>query len=312
MVALPLYRILGRTQLSVSEISLGTVQFGMPYGIPGPNGRLPELSEKESLGVIRRAIEAGVNFLDTARNYGTSEAVIGRALKKRPEEIYVATKLEPLAEELSDHEMKKNILASIEASRKTLGREVIDIMQVHNATEALLQREIIRDTLITAQSKEWIRYKGVSTYGPEAPLKAIQEDYWDTVQVEFNVLNQNCLPVFEAAATKNVGVIVRSAMLKGALTTPDIPASLQPIRQEALKLPDFFERSDLSIPQICLLYVLSHLQVATVLTGVVSADQLQENLAVRELDSFTTDQLREAREKYQANALLTDPRQWQI
>jgi len=308
-----LYRVLGRTCLSVSEISLGTVQFGMPYGIPGPDGRLPELSEKESLAIIRHALELGVNFLDTARNYGISEAVIGRALKRRPEEVYLATKLEPLPEDLSDNDMKKTILVSIEASRKALDREVIDLIQVHNATESLLGREIITETLITAQSKEWIRFKGVSTYGPEAPLRAINQGVWDTVQVEFNVLNQACLPVFDAAASENVGVIVRSAMLKGALTTDEksIPESLKPIRQKALSLPRFFDCPDLSIAEICLLFVLSYPQVSTVLTGVATVEQLKENSQVSSFPKFQSEQLLDA-QTLQLNSEKVDPRQWEL
>lgn len=308
------YRTLGRTGLQVSEISLGTVQLGLPYGIPDQEGHLPSLTEAEAMTILHQAFEESVNFLDTARGYGDSEALIGKALKKTSREIYVATKLEPLSELMDDDEMAKAIRQSIEASRRTLDQETITILQVHNATTNLLKREVILDVLSTARHREWIRFQGVSTYGLEAPKKAIEQGYWDTVQVEFNLFNQQLQEIFDLAQSRNVGLIIRSAMLKGAIATPekDTPEFLKTLYQTAQTLPFFFQRKNLSIPQIALLYVLSHPAVSTTLTGVVHVDQLLENLQASGQGPFTADQLAAAKTFHRDEPQLTDPRQWQF
>lgn len=308
------YRTLGRTGIAISELSLGTVQLGMPYGIPDASGQLPFVPEAEALEILRQGLREGVNFLDTARGYGDSEALIARALHKHSEDVFVATKLEPLSEAMTDDEIAKSIRNAIETSRRTLQREALDILQVHNATEALLDREVIPDLLAQARDREWIRFQGVSTYGAKAPLKAIDQGYWDTVQVEFNVFNQATRGVFEAAQTKNVGVLVRSAMLKGVMTTPAeaMPDALKALAKQAQHLPDFFERRDVSVPQAALLYVLSHPQVSSVLCGVLNVSQLMENLATVEAPQLTAEQLEAARVLHVEDSHLTDPRQWTL
>lgn len=307
------YRILGRTGLQVSEISLGTVQFGLPYGIPDRNGKLPELTESQSIEIIRQACEDGVNFMDTARDYGKSEAVIRQALKTlKNDEIYIATKLKPLNENMSDDELGKTVIASIESSRRTLERETIDILQLHNATENLMKRTALLDILCMAKEREWIRFAGVTTYGLDAPLYAIKDGFWDTVQVEFNLFNQKTSGIFNEAAKNNIGIIVRSAMLKGAmaLAEDETPVNLQTLHKQAKELPAFFKRSNLSIPQIALLFVLSHSQISTVLTGVVSKDQLIENILTEQAFPFSKDELISASALNMDNTDLTDPRRW--
>ncbi len=306
------YRPLGKTGLQVSEISLGTVQLGLPYGLPDASGKLPSLSETEAMTIIHQALQAGINVLDTARSYGDSETIIGKALKKQSREVYVATKLDPLSEEMSDEELVKQIKDSIEGSRRALDRETIELMQVHNATVKLLKREALLDTLAYARGKEWIRFQGVTTYGVEAPQFALSQRYWHTVQVEFNLLNQSLLPIFEQAKEAQAGLIIRSAMLKGAIGSDSstLPESLKALAEKTQGLPAYFDRKSLSVPQIALLFVLSHPQVATVLTGVIHPEQLQENLGALNTTLLSDAQLQVAKILDLGESALTDPRQW--
>lgn len=306
------YRTLGRTGLEIAEVSLGTVQFGLPYGLPDEHGRLPMLDELASLEVLRRAFVEGVNFLDTARSYGTSEAVIGRALKKRQETVYVATKLEPLSDEMTDEEIQKTIRGSIEGSRRALDREMIDLMQVHNATKALLGREVLFDTLYEAQQKERLRFLGVSTYDVKDPEFAMTQPYWDTLQVEFNLLNQQTAVLFDEIQRQNRGLIIRSAMLKGAITADEqaIPDHLKPLAQKAKDLKAIAPDKAMSSAHIALSYVLSHPAVSTVITGVLNTDQLLENLAASKRTHWSAEQLEEAKAFNLGESALTDPRRW--
>lgn len=90
------YRRLGRTNLQVSEISLGTVELGMDYGIP-VQGEQRRPSEADAARTLNCALDLGVNLIDTARAYGNSEAIIGRALKSRRNEYILATKIASLS-----------------------------------------------------------------------------------------------------------------------------------------------------------------------------------------------------------------------
>ncbi|HIL69018.1 MAG TPA: aldo/keto reductase, partial [Verrucomicrobia bacterium] len=92
------YRRLGRANLQVSEVSLGTVELEMDYGIP-VQGEQRRPSESEAVKLLNAAVDRGINFIDTARVYGESEAIVGRALKSRRNEIILATKVDHTRQE---------------------------------------------------------------------------------------------------------------------------------------------------------------------------------------------------------------------
>lgn len=306
-------RLLGNTDLWVSELSLGTVQFGLPYGLPDKKGNLPIMDELEALKVLREAFRAGINFIDTARNYGTSEAVIARALKHAPDDVVLATKLAPLSPEMDHDILVKTAKASIEASRRTLDREVIDLLQIHNATPELMAREELLDVFDEARSKERIRFQGATTYGREAAEFAVAHGFWHTVQVEFNLLNQTLLPVLDEAEKNGVGVIVRSALMKGALVIdPEaLPDNLKPLGDKIRQIPGLVENEPKqSLAQIALGFVLAHEAVSTVICGVMSTEQLEDNLSATTQAPWSAEQLEMARSLNLGESALTDPRQW--
>ena len=107
------YRLLGRTQLSISEVSLGTVELGMEYGLKGiTESNIP--AEADARNLLNRAIDLGVNFIDTASEYGNSEEIIGRALKHRRSEYILATKcMHRLDEGFDQTKSRRSIAKSI-------------------------------------------------------------------------------------------------------------------------------------------------------------------------------------------------------
>jgi 1-deoxyxylulose-5-phosphate synthase len=126
------YLRLGSTGLKVSRICLGC----MSYGLPG-EGNQWVLNEEQSRPYIKRALEAGVNFFDTADVYskGSSEEILGRALKDfaKRDQVVIATKVrQPMGPGPNDYGLsRKHILSSIEASLKRLGTDYIDLYQIH-------------------------------------------------------------------------------------------------------------------------------------------------------------------------------------
>src|SRR5262249_36978880 len=128
------YRILGRTGLRVSALALGTVELGMDYGIamPGEYGRP---AESEAIRLIHAALDAGITLIDTARAYGESEAVIGRALRGRREQAVLATKVRTQREDGATPdgaELRRIMEQALETSLHLLQTDYIDIWQVHH------------------------------------------------------------------------------------------------------------------------------------------------------------------------------------
>src|SRR3954453_19761727 len=118
------YRTLGRTGLQVSLVSLGT-------GGPSRLGQGSGVVEADAHRLVRRALDLGINFIDTAAGYGQSEAILGRALQEVPREAYyLATKFGPLQGDAPKDDAQE-LVASVELSLQRLGVETIDVMQLH-------------------------------------------------------------------------------------------------------------------------------------------------------------------------------------
>src|SRR6476660_4234418 len=132
------YRELGETGLQVSEVSLGTVEIGMPYGI-AENGKVSASDEVQAVRLLNYAVDRGINFIDTARAYGESEAIIGRALHSRRREFILASKvLSNRGQDLTPEQMREATISSVHESLRLLQTDSIDLMMVHcGATEIL-------------------------------------------------------------------------------------------------------------------------------------------------------------------------------
>ena len=213
------YRQLGKTGFKISEISLGTVEIGMPYGIP-ENGNIPAPDETSTVRLLNDALDRGINFIDTARAYGESEAIIGRALHNRRQEYVLASKvLSRRGQKLQSDEMRALTVASVEESFRLLQTDSIDLMMIHCGATEILPEEAIFETLATFKSEGRIRAIGASVYGDEAALAAINHGGYECLQIAYNVLDRRPESgVFALAQVRGVGIVARSVLLKGALT----------------------------------------------------------------------------------------------
>jgi len=133
------FRRLGRTDLRVSEISLGTVELGLDYGI-AENGQPRRPQEAEAARLLHRGLDLGINFIDTARAYGESEAIIGKTLKHHRSEFILCSKVAPYTgENLSSAALKQKLSVSVDASLEALNTDRIDIMMIHSAPVEVIQ-----------------------------------------------------------------------------------------------------------------------------------------------------------------------------
>jgi aryl-alcohol dehydrogenase-like predicted oxidoreductase len=233
------YRTLGRSELRVSALALGTVELGLDYGIAVP-GEFGRPAEAEAIRLVHAAIDAGINLIDTARAYGESEAVLGRALRGRREQVVLATKVRTQRDDgttPSGAALRSLMEQSLDTSLRLLQTDYVDIWQIHNVDAALLdQQDVLAGVFASARRAGKVRAVGGSTYGVEMPLAALETGLFDMLEVTYSVLDQRLADaVLPAAARREVGVVVRSILLKGALTArgDHLPDHLAGLRERS-------------------------------------------------------------------------------
>ena len=212
------YRELGKTGYQVSEISFGAWAIGAEWG---------DVRDEESLAALRRAVDLGVNFFDTADVYGDgrSERLLAQLKKDRQDaEIIIATKAgRRLPEQTAAGYSRENLTAFAERSLQNLETDALDLLQLHcPPTEVYYLPEVfgILDDL-TRQGK--IKHYGVSVEKVEEAVKAIEFPSVKTVQIIFNIFRQRPADLFfELAKQRNIGILARlplsSGMLGGKMT----------------------------------------------------------------------------------------------
>jgi aryl-alcohol dehydrogenase-like predicted oxidoreductase len=277
------YLLLGKTRLRVSRIALGTAAFGLPeYGIQAPD-EPSALSEAEAVRLVQAASEQGINFFDTARGYGDSEAILGKGLAGC-QSCVIATKVGIPADHNGNNSggLTRAVMESLETSLRALRRDVLDIVQIHNATAKDLEVGEVLSVLEHARKQGKLKYVGASVYGEEAALAAIQSGRVDVLQIAVNLLDQRMMnAVLPAATEANVGIIARSALLKGALTerVKLLPQNLRALADAASRTREMLGETWESLPRAALRFCLSVPSVHSVLVGLRSLSELPDAMA---------------------------------
>ena len=206
-------RTLGRTGRPVSVVGLGTWQLGADWG---------DVSEADALAVLEASADAGVTFFDTADVYGDgrSERLIGEFLARRPEAgITVATKMGRRVEQLPEHYVLDNFRAWTERSRRNLGVDTLDLVQLHCPPSSVYADDAVFDALDSLVDEGAVAAYGVSVEKVEEALAAIARPNVATVQIIANAFRLKPLDeVFPAAVEAGVGVIVRVPLASGLLS----------------------------------------------------------------------------------------------
>jgi aryl-alcohol dehydrogenase-like predicted oxidoreductase len=307
----------GRTGLVVSQVSLGTVALGLDYGIELPHEpRRP--NEKDAIRLLQQAADEGINLFDTAPAYGDSERLLGLALGRRPG-CYIATKVSIPVD--ADGKMfhgaplREAVRTSLGNSLRNVGRDVLDIVQIHNATPEVIARGEIAEALREAQSEGKVRFLGASVYGEEAALAAIEAGCFDALQVAYNLLDQRMARrVFPTASRAGVGIIVRSALLKGALTEKAkfLPRELERLRSASEQARDRLAGSWGNLPGVALRFCLSAPDVATVLVGATTRKEVELGLLAANYGPLSAEQLDQTSSLALTDEHLLNPSYWSM
>lgn len=306
--------------MRVSEISLGTWAFGSEWG---------RVSDEDSYAVLDRAVDLGVNFLDTADVYGDgrSERLIGRLLGERAgEEIFVATKagrrLDPHTAGGYDHE---KLSFFVERSLENLGVEVLDLLQLHCPPTEVYRRDETFEALDRLRAAGKIKNYGVSVEKVEEARMALDYPGVKTVQIIFNIFRQRpAEEFFPLAQERRVGVIARvplaSGLLSGKMTAgrefpPDDHRSFN-------REGDAFDRGETfsgvpfdkgleaaeelkelvpegyTLAQLALRWILMHPAVSCAIPGAKRTDQVEDNLAAATMPPIADETMRRIQRIY--------------
>jgi aryl-alcohol dehydrogenase-like predicted oxidoreductase len=294
-------RRLGRTGLSVSEIGYGAWGIGADMWLGA--------QDDESLSALNRAIDLGLNFIDTALAYGRghSEKLVGQVVRERSERIVVASKIPPknlrwpAPDGIDPDEAFPAdwVRSCTERTLSNLGMDTLDVQQFHVWSDEWVGRGSWLEGVEALKDEGKIRFFGISIndHQPSNAIKLVETGVVDTVQVIYNVFDQSPEDELLAACERSdVGVIVRVPFDEGALTGRLGPGAEFPegdfrndyFRDDRLQqVEDHVEAilADLGIereqlPEVALRYVLSRPEVSTVIPGMRTVRNVERNCAV--------------------------------
>ena len=298
------YRTFGRTGWKVSEIGFGAWAIGGGWG-PTDDG--------QSLAALNRALDLGVNFIDTAQGYGDgrSERLIAQTLRgRRRDGVYVATKIPPAPGpwppspycRIEDRYPDTYLAERLERSLRDLQTDRIDLLQLHTWTRAWNRAPTALETLRQFKQQGKLRAIGIST--PEddqdALVQLMRDGWLDAVQVIYNIFEQQPqAEFFPTAAEHNVGVIVRCAfdesVLTGKLTAQTVFHEGDFRRryfagdrlERAVKRVEAIRQTvgdeEPNLPTAALKFALKPPAVSTVIPGIRTVAQADANCAVGDL-----------------------------
>lgn len=211
-------RPLGASGLRVSPLGLGTVKFGRNQGVKYPQPfELP--SDREALALLDLAWDLGVNVLDTAPAYGSSEERLGLLLRQYRRDWVIVTKVgEEFQNGVSCFDFSAAATrASVERSLRRLGVEVLDTVLIHSSGDDLriLEQEAVLPTLLDLKQAGLVRAVGMSSKTVAGGLRAVE--CCDVVMVAYNPCHQEEQPVIRAARAAHKGVLIKKGLLSGQL-----------------------------------------------------------------------------------------------
>ena len=307
------YRTLGKTNLSVSEIALGTWQVGGKWGEP--------FDDATADRILNEAIDGGVNFIDTADVYsdGLSETAVGRVVRSRSEEVYVASKCgRKINPHVNAGYTEKALRGYVEDTLRRTGLERLDLIQLHCPPTEVYYRPELFGLFERLREEGKIAHLGVSVEKVEEALKAIQYDNVETIQIIFNAFRQRPAELFfREAREHDIGVIVRVPLASGLLTgkfTKDSTFGKEDHRHfnrdgagfdkgetfsgvdynlglEAMEQIKTLFPGETNLAPRALQWILRHPEVSCIIPGASKAEHLHSNLSAPNQPPLTDEQI---------------------
>lgn len=266
--------------LDLSAFALGTVQLGLTYGL-GEHSEKP--TEEAAFAILDRAVDLGVNTLDTANNYGDSEAVIGRWLTRRKAEgkklPYIVTKVGPLKHGSYDI-LRDDVLYQLEGCMKRLCIDKLDIFMLHDYEDYAQDRDAMQKIFADIKSQGLYDYSAISAYSRH-DYGVIAESGFDATQIPINVFDWGQIENggMQKLADSGMMIFTRSVFLQGLVfhTPEDLDPRMDFCFPYLNRFIELYKKFELSPAALALSFVLSLPGVTQAVMGCDTADQVESN-----------------------------------
>ncbi len=310
------YRPLGKTGAKVSEVGFGAWAIG---GNAHGNSYGPT-DDGQAVAAVRRGVELGVTFFDTADVYGWghSEELLGKALKETRDRVVIATKV---GGDFYHGGVRLNfspdyLAFALERSLRRLQTDHVDLWQLHNPPLQVLYDPAVLQVLELLRSKGKVLHLGVSVHEPGEAIAAMAQEQFEVLQLPFNLFRTEWLEeVFPMAADRGVGIIAREPLANGLLTgkydenssfvAGDIraqwPRPMVGTYVRAARNLSFLAQGGRSLTQAALRFVLAQREVSATIPGAKSPAQAEENARASEVPPLTAAEMRRIEELRKRN-----------
>ncbi|MEW4528318.1 aldo/keto reductase [Maioricimonas sp. JC845] len=280
-------KTLGRTGMEVTQLGYGSM------GLRGPRTwGVRVVSDEDAGRFLSAVLDAGINFIDTAPDYGLAEERIGRHISRRRDEYFLATKCGCVYEQLEDrleldHVFKPEVLReNLKTSLHRMRTDYVDLLQFHGGDAETIQREGLLDLMQEFREQGRVRFIGISSKLPNLPA-LIDLDVFDTFQMPYSCLAPEHHDLITRAAETGAGIIIRGGIAHGGPDAEIQRPALNDVWQQAELdsiLPDGMSKAEL-----ILRYTLSHPHCHTTIVGTCNPDHLAENIAATERGPLPAD-----------------------
>ncbi len=326
------YRALGRTGWEVSEMGFGA------WGIGGD--AWGKTDDKDAIAALHKAIELGVNFIDTADVYGDghSEQLIAQVRKQHNEKLFIATKAgRRLNPHTAEGYNRENLTNFVERSLRNLEMDALDLLQLHCPPPAVYEQDEVFSVLDELVQQGKIRYYGVSVETVEEALKAIRHPNVQSIQIIFNMFRfKPSEQFFAEARNKKVAIIVRVPLASGMLTGKfradsqfaasdhrnfnrhgeafdqgetfsgvDYETGLQAVEELRPLVPQ-----GTTMAQFALRWILMFPEVTTVIAGAKNSQQAEDNAHVAALSALSDETMRKVKAIYDQRIRVSVQDRW--
>lgn len=298
----------------IHKLGLGTAQLSLVYSMQMTR----ELTEDEAFCVLKYALDNGINLIDTAPIYGSSERRIGKAMQETDAEVCVVTKLEAqeFPEEIwTDKDaLSRRVREEFEGSCANLRLERISGYMLHFVAQALRNDGMVLDELVRMKGAGCIEFTGTSLYTSEELERCLDDKRIDAIQAPFSILDRRLAEsgLLSRASKKGLTVFTRSTYLQGLLliNLDELPVHLKKAKQVLHNVHVLAKGCGMSVAELCLRYAFSVNEISSVVVGVASLQQLKEAVRIAALGPLEKGILREVESLPQMPADLIDVRSW--
>lgn len=273
----------------ISRMTLGTVQLGLDYGIANKEGKP---SDEKAFSILDKAVEKGVNCLDTAAGYGDSEEVIGRWFKTGTADrngMSIATKFK--LGEIDSKDVEYELIGSVERSLVKLGTDYIDYLLMHDAGEYEKYSKEIDTTIEKLMKQGCVKSAGASGYDYNGIKNIVEKDIYTCFQIPVNLLDYRITGTKTEEKLRDKTVFARSVYLQGLFfrDTTSLTGNLKEAAVFIKKIRAVADKYDYSISRLAMGYVNSLGFIDSLVVGADNPKHVEDNAKLIEKPKFAGD-----------------------